>query len=428
MPAPWTATKFRPATGAAAKIKRRTIRATLVGLRAGGRTIDPGRWRLAGTVDGVACGKAGDHDLIASLGWDGVACPFLRCALGRASADEALSPGATAIRAEALPLDGLLRLPPGAATLRTRLARGHPELGEDLEMDVRVSVGDAADRPKAFAGWVHCALRKAACASDIAMPRFSVYVDAASPANAPPPLPRDGGGGDLKWRDEEPGLVVPLRAAAGGATPLFAVALFDGATFVGSARVPLTAPILGGGRAADVVAALLDGEQRVGVVAFRLQALAAPPAKKKDESSAAALGDLLQVDTTCRFLQHPRCRGRLDAFCEAALTFSGSATKKKGSLSRKGTDTHPAYVSPRGISSFDESSRRTPAAATTRARSAETRRFTRRRRRRRAPQVRASSDRPAGAAGRPPRGGGRGRARRRSTGARGARGVVAPVL
>ena len=130
------------------------------------------------------------------------------------------------------------------------------------------------------------------------------------------------------WPDAENGVVLPLRVAnsSDAATVCLDVSLGDA---VGS--LPLTTSILDGGDVASATLDLLRDEECVSTARVTVQALPGETLLSRklttQEQTQVDPRQLAVKIKGARFLEHPRCRGRIEAFVKLALTCGDDTTK-----------------------------------------------------------------------------------------------------
>ncbi|CAH0378660.1 unnamed protein product [Pelagomonas calceolata] len=315
-------TQRRVIATAAKRIERTVpIRCSLVGVQEDHELVDCDRWRLIATIDGKGPRRVDG----ASLVFDAKRHSFLDVALGRTTTHSSfVGDGSTQIHAPAISLDALVQIG-GECVVWLPLMESHAELGLKPQIGVRIRVnGPRSFKRRPFRGWVHCV---AIC------------------QQGPVSLALEGSTEEMPpWPDAENGVVLPLRVAnsSDAATVSLEVSLGDA---VGS--LPLTTSILDGGDVASATLDLLRDEECVSTARVTVQALPGETLL----SRKLATQEQTQVDPRrlsvkvkgARFLEHPRCRGRIEAYVKLALLCGDDETQARGSVATRGTDTHPQW-------------------------------------------------------------------------------------
>jgi hypothetical protein len=297
------------------------IRCSLVGVQEDSELVDCDRWRLIANIDGMGPRRVDG----ASLVFDAKRQSFLDVALGRTTTHSSfVGDGSTQIHAPPINLDALVQVG-GECVIWLPLNESHAELGLKPQIGVRIRVnGPRSFKRRPFRGFVHCV---AIC------------------QQGPVSLSLDGEEREMPpWPDAENGVVLPLRVAnsSDAATVVLDVSLGDA---VGS--LPLTTSILDGGDVASATLDLVRDEECVSTARVTVQALPGETLL----SRKLATQEQTQVDPWrlsvkvkgARFLEHPRCRGRIEAFVKLALTCGDDTTTERGSVATRGTDTHPRW-------------------------------------------------------------------------------------
>lgn len=310
------------ATSAKRVEKTVSVRCSLVGVVEDNALVDCDRWRLVATLNGQGPRKVDG----AALVFDAKRHSFLDIALGRTSTHSSfVGDGATQIHAPLLSLDALCQVG-GECVVWLPLNESHAELGVKPHIGVRLRVnGPRSFKRKPFRGWVHCV---AIC------------------QQGPLTLSLDGHEAEMPgWPAAADGVVLPLSTPNEGdaETIILNVALGDA---VGA--LPLTTSILDGG---DVASATLDldkDDMCISTARVTVQALPGETLlQRKLASPEAAPTDSRQVCVlvkAARFLEHPRCRGWLEPFVRLSLRCGDDRSTAKGSISTRGTDTHPQWA------------------------------------------------------------------------------------